>query len=883
MSYTKLIIAYCAENQYIVSKIASMIATRLPVEKIAFDDKTSMETLKKEIVNSPNVPVLALITDNFLKSETCMHEALSVVQELGSKKRLIPVVADGTYQKGDNGEYMTVPTSFERVSNVIQYMNYWQDKYLELRRMRPEDEYAHAEKVRIARGISTDIGEMLRYLRSMDYWTYDTLLSRDFAPLFTHLGVSVPVRKEPAEHVAIKYTVQPPAEVKPPVETKKLPIDIPVPEPSVAKVPSEVKKPEPVVIKKAEIAPTEEPELVAVGNVYSESARTASSTTSSAGSSGFDKKELEARFRELIDNDLDAPSILESLLGDTKKSRNGEAIVNLNGGTPRNEKSQEEIKPPVKVNGNGQAPYTNGQLKLPAAPSTSNGERKDAEITRLVEEKKRREDKPEVKETVKPIPRPPFAPVVEAPIEDAVRLIQNGRSEEGFFIFKNMVDKQPKNSDLRYQYASLLSQNMRFAESIKQLEILVKSNPTHADAYVLLAYLAEQHKNYPAARTYLEKVVAINADYQGIYYKLGLINNEHFKGQRKNAANYFKEAFTRDPQNADAHYQFATIKLEVDGDYSTAIQHFEKTLELNAKHPKANYDLAIAFYEQDERLKAFKFYQQACLLNPIYKTEANDEMFKYEIISDSAAEQTSNADKVVLITGATSGIGKATAAVFAKNGFRLILTGRREERLDEIKTAFENDFNSQVQTLNFDVRNLEAVKKSVATLAPEWRNVDILINNAGLAKGLSPIHEGDVEDWNLMIDTNIKGLLYVTRAIAPYMVKRQKGHIINIGATAGKEVAANGNVYAATKHAVEALTKAMRLDLYKHNIRVSQVAPGNVEDTQFAADNANGNTEQANFQSLKSSDVAEAIYFIVTRPEYVNIQDIMLMGTNAKQ
>jgi NADP-dependent 3-hydroxy acid dehydrogenase YdfG/Flp pilus assembly protein TadD len=486
---------------------------------------------------------------------------------------------------------------------------------------------------------------------------------------------------------------------------------------------------------------------------------------------------------------------------------------------------------------------------------------------------------------VTPIPRPPFAPLENVPTEDAVRLILNGRAEEGFFIFKNMLDKNPKNSDLRYQYASLLSQNMRFAEAVKQLEILVQHNPTHCDAYVMLAYLAEQQKSYPTARTYLEKVVSINPDYQGIYYKLGLLNNEYFKGQRKNAGKYFKEAFQRDPQNADAYYQYAVIKLEVDGNYELAIAHFEKTLDLNPRHPKANFDLATAFYEQDDKPNAFKFYQQACFVNPIYKTEYNDEIFKYEIPVAALAEvHNPNADKVVLITGATSGIGRATAAVFARNGFKLILTGRRDDRLDEIKNAFEEEHKNQIQTLNFDVRNLDAVKKAVASLDPEWRNVDILINNAGLAKGLSPIHEGDVEDWNTMIDTNIKGLLYVTRAIAPYMVQRKKGHIINICSTAGKEVSPNGNVFAATKHAVDALTKAMRLDLYKHSVRVSQVAPGHVEDTDHALTRHNGDAEKASnlfndFQALKAADVAEAIYFIVTRPEYVNIQDIMLMGT----
>jgi NADP-dependent 3-hydroxy acid dehydrogenase YdfG/tetratricopeptide (TPR) repeat protein len=951
MSYSKLIIAYCVENQYVVSKIASAIATRLPVEKIVFDDKSGIETLKKEVIASPNAPVLLLITDNFLKSENCMNDALGVVQDLGHKKRLIPVVADGTYQKSDSGEYMSVPTSFERVSNVIQYMNYWQDKYLELRRMRPEDEYAHAEKVRVARGISTDIGEMLRYMRSIDYWAYDQLLARDFAPLFTHLGVSAPVRKEPVDSIAVKYTVQPPSE-------SKKPADVVVPEPSVQKAPSESKKNEPAVAKQPELVMADEPIVVANG-VYAEPMHSVSSNGNGAN---FDKKDLELRFRELMNSGVDSPSMLETLIEDIKLQKKGEPAT-MNGASKSNGKEDVvsengktvdvshlfDVKP--NGNGNGKANGQNGHAKTPVAPPAVNGsERKDAEIKRLAAEQaekeallaaskakkdaeearlikiKKDEDearlakakkdaeearlakvkkeadearlataKKEVEARLKAemaakaaqpaIPRPPFAPLENAPTEEAVRLIQNGRAEEGFFIFKKLLDKNPKNSDLRYQYATLLSQNMRFAEAVKQLELLVQLNPTHCDAYVMLAYLAEQQKSYPMARTYLEKVVAVNPDYAGIYYKLGLLNNEHFKGQRKNAGKYFREAFQRDPQNADAYYQHAVIKLEVDGNYELAIAHFEKTLELNPRHPKANFDLATAFYEQDDKPNAFKYYQQACFVNPIYKTEYNDEIFKYEVpMAAIAEEHNPNADKVVLITGATSGIGKATAAVFARNGFKLILTGRREDRLDEIKNGFTEEYKNQIQTLNFDVRNLDAVKKAVASLDPEWRNVDILINNAGLAKGLSPIHEGDVEDWNAMIDTNIKGLLYVTRAIAPYMVQRKKGHIINICSTAGKEVAPNGNVFAATKHAVDALTKAMRLDLYKHSVRVSQVAPGHVEDTEHSLTRHNGDAEKAgkvysDFQALKAADVAEAIYFIVTRPEYVNIQDIMLMGT----
>jgi len=238
---------------------------------------------------------------------------------------------------------------------------------------------------------------------------------------------------------------------------------------------------------------------------------------------------------------------------------------------------------------------------------------------------------------------------------------------------------------------------------------------------------------------------------------------------------------------------------------------------------------------------------------------------------------------VVLITGATSGIGKATAAIFAEKGYDLILTGRRFSRLLQLKEEFTKEYDSNIQLLPFDVRSAAAVQAAIDELPDVWKNVEILINNAGLALGFNPIHEGNLEDWETMIDTNIKGLLYMTRAIAPHMVKRKKGHIINISSIAGKEVYPNGNVYCASKHAVEALTKAMRVDLHKYNIRVSQIAPGHVEETEFAKVRFHGDTERAkiyeDFVPVNSRDIAETIHFIATRPPHVNIQDILVMGT----
>ncbi len=237
--------------------------------------------------------------------------------------------------------------------------------------------------------------------------------------------------------------------------------------------------------------------------------------------------------------------------------------------------------------------------------------------------------------------------------------------------------------------------------------------------------------------------------------------------------------------------------------------------------------------------------------------------------------------KIALITGATSGIGKATAALFADNGIHLILCGRRQNRLDELQSAFGQ--KTKVHTLNFDVRAKDAVVKAIDSLPADFSNINILINNAGNAHGLDTIDEGLIEDWDAMIDINVKGLLYVSKAIIPKMVTNKEGHIINIGSTAGKEVYPKGNVYCASKHAVDAINQGMRMDLNAHGIRVGAVNPGLVETefskVRFKGDEARAKTVYQGYQALKPDDIAEIIHFVITRPYHVNIADLVVMPT----
>ena len=236
--------------------------------------------------------------------------------------------------------------------------------------------------------------------------------------------------------------------------------------------------------------------------------------------------------------------------------------------------------------------------------------------------------------------------------------------------------------------------------------------------------------------------------------------------------------------------------------------------------------------------------------------------------------------KTILITGATAGFGRATALRFAREGFNLIVTGRRKERLDDLEKELLAYEGVKVMPLNFDVRKRYEVEDAINSLPEEWKNIDILVNNAGLAVGLDHIDKGNIDDWDRMIDTNVKGLLYVTRAVAPLMAERNSGHIINISSIAGREVYENGNVYCASKHAVDSLSRAMRIDLLRHNIKVTNISPGMAE-TEFSLVRFKGDKPKARevylgIDALTAEDIAETIWYCASLPSHVCINELVI-------
>lgn len=238
---------------------------------------------------------------------------------------------------------------------------------------------------------------------------------------------------------------------------------------------------------------------------------------------------------------------------------------------------------------------------------------------------------------------------------------------------------------------------------------------------------------------------------------------------------------------------------------------------------------------------------------------------------------------IALITGATSGFGEATARRFADEGYHLIVTGRRVERLNKLKSELELNSGVEVLCLNFDVQQREEVNAAIDSLSKRWKEIDVLVNNAGLAAGRDLFEDAQPDDWNTMIDTNLKGLLYVSRAVVPLMIARRKGHIINIGSIAGKEAYERGNVYCATKAAVDSLSRGMRIDLLKHRIKVTAIHPGAAE-TEFSLVRFKGNVETASkvyegYQALAAEDVANIVFFTASLPPHVCINDLVVTPT----
>lgn len=939
--FNKYLIIYASENEQVAQQMQAAVINTGKEAMILEKSGTDYSEQMGQLQVPDGSRVVFVITDNFLKSYGCMNGILQAAHKWGDASKLMNVVTDGI-ETNEDGAAHSVNTDFEKVGDIIQYMNFWQDKYLQLRKEKknqPEDAEID-EAIAITKEISGEIGEFLRYTRGLGYCSLEDFLEKLALP-----ANAAAEKNQRPDGAAILESYSPSGDFETPKPDERSLVEM------IENSSEELMAENPGIHLSAD-----ELEDQVTDDVLSsipgldllnemENMEGQSDRSILEGLMEDDSEEETPGVAPEEEQDEPLPSNFTKKEIEKLDEENGELLsildeVLMDEGFTESDKDEFHFV--------GEDPDNPGDFDI-----DSLFEEEEQENESSLDEKEIPVGEDEVLLNLVDGEDVPSADEI---LEEAVDYFREHNIEEGIALLADSVAHQPKDTTLRYYHAYALARYANNFEAAKQeLEALLKQDKGHPDAWFLLAELAENQQDFEGAKKCFEKVIENQPTFPEAEYRLGLLIADHFQGKEAEAAQHLKAAISQNEQNVDAYYMLAAILNEHLDQPENSVKHFRKVLNLQPNHPFANYDLALVYHGLGDQIRAIEFYEKAVVINPELKTEQNDRAFgtstrkemamaetseqatlsatnedRYQKESDikmehniednsdeqveELTEATDNSisetsdsptnghskketevfivdekkpevkNKVVLITGGTAGIGKATAEIFAKNGYQVLITGRRQERLQDLAKSFSKKYNTKVEYLSFDVRDQEAVKIAFDNLSSDWKNVDILINNAGLSRGLDPIHNGNIEDWETMIDTNVKGLLYVTRAISPYMVERKSGHIINVSSIAGTEVYPGGNVYCASKAAVSSLTRSMRLDLHQHNIRVSQVAPGHVEETEFARVRFDGDVDKAakvyeNFQPLKSSDVAETIYFIATRPAHVNIQDIYLFGT----
>ncbi len=779
---TQIHLAFCHHN----SNLADILEDQLPnIQCIRHSDSDYSETgsLMHSLADTEGL-VLLLITDNFMKTEQCMSGALAMLLSLMRQNRVIAIIANGIII--ENGVTLPVETHIDRVVNAIQYMNYWQQKYLAI-----SDQYNHANAQdqpalflyqQVIHDVADQTGEFISALRDSDIRKWEILSASGFSEIYKLLGI-------PYQPIVGNNPILPEQEHESPQASTSKPMGGPV----------MFRPAEPIVpvhqdpVKEFVAQPTIEPQEIAI------------------------------------------PPVEETSFSDVFKFD----------------------------------------------PSTHLIDQTTAEESPEFEEGNYREN--EIQHTIK----------------DALAWIARGNRELGLEVFRVALEQYPNHEQLRHEYEKAQTTELGIEE---------ENSENDASAYEAAGDSAFNDGDFLMAKYCWDRAAENNPNLNGIWRKLGLMTSEQLAGYTETSIAYLKKSLAQIPDDQEVIARLTTLGEVVimpeqpqevvvipaiEPEVVVVPEQAAAILEQNEEE-ETKYDLTSGIIAEEEITTSEPLsvpILSAVQPEPVIPEQATDIALQYQptLTNETIPETTTKPhfpqqrNEIVLITGATSGIGKATAIEFARHGYRLIITGRRVELLFDLRNQLETNFGVEVLPLVFDVRDQRAVEVSLTQLPESWRAIDILINNAGLAKGLAPIHEGELQHWETMIDTNIKGLLYVSQIISRGMVERRKGHIVNLSSSAGKEAYPNGNVYCATKFAVEALTKSMRFDLYKFGIRVSQVSPGHVEDTEFALNRFDGDTEKAkiysDFQPLTATDVAEAIWFIASRPAHVNVQDVYMFGT----
>ncbi len=829
MNTFQYIIGYHFDNH----SIASDIDQKLNRVGFHFDHIHSGNALLEqsigERINGLTKPFILIVTDNFLKDEDCIYKLFETILTAEKfSRKFIVILADGFLYDPITGQLKEIVTKLQSVGDILYYINYWQDKYLQLRKKYLEEDKSlqvSDSKLKKAREIASEIGELLHKLRNLQPITLVDFENDNFKYFFNSTDhtesfeayqkmASYDERDAKIERQVLNMVNQNEMEIEQPQEFE------------------------------------ENQEEVSILENFDQSKNTQNSLNNQIEST-TEKSDF---------------SLLEKLI-----SYKNEVL---------NEKqthSEPQQKEPVSVE--------HSDIKLPESILTST--EKMGQNQNL--------DK-EMTENLGKLLLEKFGEEIEEDFDSEEEEINISNYSDQL---KKTILLNPDDVNLRLELVKhLMLDESNFSETADQLEQILKVDKNNIEAIYLIGKLSYSVGEYELAKTYFKKLSILQPDFPGIYYEIAKLIEQHFPKELEESAFYYKKTFDHDTTNLEALEKRAILLYKHLGKPKKAKKILNKLIQWDPFHPTAHYYLAEIYFQADEKEKAIQSFKRAKEITTRLKTEIDtiQETIQEEsgILSKISKNPTlsvnelsenikKDVDSFVCITGATSGIGKATATLLASKGRNLIITGRRKDRLQELAEYLNQKFNVEVEILVFDIRVQADVEEAIQSLKSKAEKIDILINNAGLAMGLDYIHEGNIEHWNTMIDTNIKGLLFMTRMIAPIMVRNQRGHIINICSTAGKEVYPKGNVYCATKFAVDALTKAFRQDLHNHNIRVSQVSPGHTENTEFALVRFEGDEQRSkiynDFNPLKSEDIANVIDFMINQPAHINIQDILVTST----
>lgn len=790
---------------------------------------------------------LILISNNFLKDSNSVYNAFDTCKSLMEQKQLLPVICpdlaivDGKVDKS--------ATKIEKIGDMIKFMNFWQEKYLDIRKgLRKDDLNASeqqmlSEKLNIVRPISSEMGEILRLFKVHKAAYLEELRASSYSAIFNLLNNKTAHRqlKEGLESGLYKAKLAEGILLNSQSETVE----------ETVKVEEELVE-----------------DMVNIDSIP-----------------GMSLLSGRSPFENGINNSSDSETSTPELESQGEDQFIETESVDLNDSSPIHSDDSKHLSKIFEEETN-----TEDNLLEPIVPTVNTEEIESDNQSNDFDDE---DDDFDADDLLKEFINKENEKFEADYLIRAIELFQEDKRDEAFSLIELGI-KKTQSGYAAIKWIDFLIESDEQDEAYAfALQTLEEDSFNEQLVYKIGMLELDRGRTADAIQRF-EKVLGLDPEFEDVYYTLAILLIDHVPNSETRALKLLKRSIKFDNTNIDAQYRYALLLLEKFNEEGKGKKGLLKVLKRDPDHLFANYDLALFYHNKNEAEKALEYYIAAIENNEELQTPENDQAFGYS--SGEAADspyQTETAEYyknkrstkrgIALITGATSGIGKATAYEFASNGHDLILTGRRMDRLEDIGKDLEHTFNIKTKILCFDVRSFDAVKEQLESLDNQWSKIDILINNAGLARGLAPIHEGDIEHWETMIDTNIKGLLYMSRLISKQMVDRNQGHIINVCSTAGKETYPNGNVYCATKFAVDALTKAMRLDLYKFGIRVSQVSPAHVEETEFAKVRFDQDEEKAkiynDFNPLKSSDVAETIYFISSRPPHVNIQDILVMGT----